>query len=581
MEMDKVFKNILVLLGSAMIVSCVFRPEMAVKSRPFLVYVLPPTANLRILPTTDPVAGDISDTISVVACPGEYEPASFVIHALADLTSLRLEPSDLGLQKGKGIIASSNVDIKIVKCWYQSGGKDVVNEGKKVLLPELLLNDDSLVRVDTKEQENYLKLNFPEGKKYVCISKKEGIPKKGRYITNEEFPVKDSPVLQPVNIPKDTNKQFWITVRIPDDVLAGTYAGNIKIRASAGAIGEVKLRVRVLPFKLARPGLIYSIWYSGSLQPQGDGYLGTISCSDKTEEQLKKELENLKSHGIANPCFQTSLNPKGPKNVEATEKYLRMREEIFGKGLPLYCNGFASWDGIPIDMVKGALKMARFHGIAEVYFYGMDEATGEKLKSQRGSWKAVHAAGGKVFVAGSAGTFERMGDLLDLFIRSSSLNAKEAGRWHAEGHQIFSYANPQCGVENPLVYRRNYGLSLWQADYDGALSYAYQGDFGNIWDDFDAGDFGDYVFAYPTVNGVIDTIQWEGWREGVDDVRYLTTLSETIAKVKTSKDKNVSDQASLAEKYVRELKSANLLTRNPDTIRMEIIQHILDLTGKK
>ena len=34
----------------------------------------------------------------------------------------------------------------------------------------------------------------------------------------------------------------------------------------------------------------------------------------------------------------------------------------------------------------------------------------------------------------------------------------------------------------------------------------------------------DHVFAYPTSNGVIDTIQWEGWREGVDDTRYVATL---------------------------------------------------------
>jgi hypothetical protein len=30
--------------------------------------------------------------------------------------------------------------------------------------------------------------------------------------------------------------------------------------------------------------------------------------------------------------------------------------------------------------------------------------------------------------------------------------------------------------------------------------------------------------AYPTVNKPIPTIQWEGWREGVNDVRYLSLL---------------------------------------------------------
>ena len=32
------------------------------------------------------------------------------------------------------------------------------------------------------------------------------------------------------------------------------------------------------------------------------------------------------------------------------------------------------------------------------------------------------------------------------------------------------------------------------------------------------------MFTYPTSDGVIDTVQWEGFREGVDDTRYLATL---------------------------------------------------------
>ncbi|HJN19106.1 MAG TPA: DUF4091 domain-containing protein, partial [Armatimonadota bacterium] len=93
---------------------------------------------------------------------------------------------------------------------------------------------------------------------------------------------------------------------------------------------------------------------------------------------------------------------------------------------------------------------------------------------------------------------------------------------------IFNYGNPQCGVEEPHTYRRNFGLLLWEAGYDGAMDYAYQHSFGHEWNDFDSQSYRDHTMAYPTVNGVIDTIQWEGFREGVDDVRYLTTLIEAI-----------------------------------------------------
>jgi len=86
------------------------------------------------------------------------------------------------------------------------------------------------------------------------------------------------------------------------------------------------------------------------------------------------------------------------------------------------------------------------------------------------------------------------------------------------------YANPQVGVEDPLLYRHNYCLSLYFLGYDGCMDYAYQHSFGkHIWKDFDHHKYRDHVFAYPTSNGVVDTIQWEGFREAVDNVRYVHT----------------------------------------------------------
>ena len=63
---------------------------------------------------------------------------------------------------------------------------------------------------------------------------------------------------------------------------------------------------------------------------------------------------------------------------------------------------------------------------------------------------------------------------------------------------------------------------MWNAGYDGAMNFAYQHAYGpSIWNDFDSASthYRDHVFAYPTTDGVIDTIEWEGWREGVDDTR--------------------------------------------------------------
>ena len=196
--------------------------------------------------------------------------------------------------------------------------------------------------------------------------------------------------------------------------------------------------------------------------------------------------------------------------------------------------------------------------------------------AQRPAWKTIREAGGKVFVAGQHGHFEKVGDLLNLIVMYGIPLKEVAAKWHSAGHKIWCYANPQGGVESPEVYRRNFGLLLWQANYDGASTYVYQHGFGNIWNDFDHPTRRDLNFTYPTVDGVIDTIAWEGYREGIDDIRYATTLKLETEKAKKLKDKGVRELALSAEKYLEELD----VNRNLDTVRLEIIDYILKLQAK-
>ena len=48
--------------------------------------------------------------------------------------------------------------------------------------------------------------------------------------------------------------------------------------------------------------------------------------------------------------------------------------------------------------------------------------------------------------------------------------------------------------------------------------------------------FRTFIFTYPTLDRPIDTIQWEGNREGIDDVRYLSTLLKRIKLAKSCPD---------------------------------------------
>ncbi|HRR95907.1 MAG TPA: hypothetical protein P5150_04150, partial [Candidatus Ratteibacteria bacterium] len=443
-------------------------------------------------------------------------------------------------------------------------------------VPELLLNDDNLIKVDYENEKNYLKLNFPEGEKYIWISdpdEPEG--NQAKILSINDYPVKDSSVLLPVNIPEKTNKQFWLTIKVPSDTKDGIYTGTIKLSDTKGEIGEIILRVKVLPFILASPKTYYdinedfisSIYYRGVLHK--DYPEGTISSEYKSKEQLKAELKDMYEHGITNPiCYQGS-------DEKFLGEYLKIRQEVGIVNQILYSIISAN---CPPSAIKKIIEFVKEYGIEEVYFYGIDEASGEMLSAQRPAWESIHGAGGKVFVAGYKGdNFALMGDIQDLFVRAGYPSREEAEKWHSVGHKIWCYAHPQAGPENPEVWRRNFGLVLWKSNYDGAATYAYQHSFGNIWNDFDHPTYRDHNFTYPTVNGVIDTIALEGYREGQDDIRYGTTLKIEIEKGKKSKNQKIKSIALEAEKYLEEI---DVERGDLETIRLEMINYILKLTDR-
>ena len=454
-------------------------------------FILPAITNKRMLPRGRPAHALPGRTMELTACPREYESGSFGIHALADLKRIRLTASDLKCPAGT--VPASALDLRVVKVWYQAG-RGVGFQNVKLLTPELLLKDDSLVRIDEARKVNILKM--------------------------DKDAMRDADTLQPFDVPAGTAKQCWVTVHVPAGAKAGTYRGTIRIAPASGAAVDVPVQLRVLPFQLDEPKIICSIYYRAKLGAKAPA----CNSERKTEEQLLAEFKDMLAHGVTNPTVYQGPGPD-------LERYLQLREQAGMRGGPLLFLGgsrWGSWDGSP----PAVIALARKHGFTDVYFYGQDERRGDQLRAQRAWYRRVHGAGGKVFVACYKDSYEIMGDLLDLPIYAGRPDVAIGRAFHAAGHLIGSYANPQGGVEEAETYRRNFGLVLWKAGYDCACTYAYQHSFTHAWDDFDNVRYRDHNMAYPTVNGVIPTVQWEGYREGYDDLRYLATLETLIEKAR-------------------------------------------------
>jgi hypothetical protein len=320
------------------------------------------------------------------------------------------------------------------------------------------------------------------------------------------------------------------------------------------------LNLQVLPIVLSKPSIEYSLYYTGKITDDG-----SLTAVEKTTTQYAAEISDMVKHGVVNSAVNDiDYTP----NNKATKQMFTIRKQAGMDNTNIY---FTTWDFPSIDTFSHYKNMLVPYGVKNLYAYGPDEKDLND-RVNRSYITAIHNAGGKVMDAQDTEQADSVADILDLAVVSGSPSEELANRYHSYGHKVYSYYNPQVVPEYPRLFRMNYGLLLWQRNYDGAMDFAYQWGFGDIWNDFDNTNWRDHSFAYPTNNGVIDTVQWEGFREGVDDVRYLTTLQNTIKKVK-SQGKNTID----AEKYLTDLKKSDLTSQDLDAIRSQMINYILSL----
>ena len=557
---------------------------------PFVVLEAPTVTNDRILPTSLVTTRRTADELVLSACPGEYEPASFVVASFRDLAGLTVTCSRL--TSPRGVIDASHLDAKLVKCWYQAFGEPwsggVSFQRGKVLLPELLVNDDNLVRVDLEERRNLLRVADPQ----TGDTRYEDVTGDNPALT-ADLVIRDADKLQPVGIPAGQARQFWVTVHVPSEAAPGAYEGALTVCCEGSQEVKLPIRLTVHPFRLTDSVVDQSMFYRGQLSGSDVPVLDRDG-NKKTETQYAAELRDMVAHGVSSPLLY-----QPPANMDLTRRALEIRRDAGVSTGRLY---LCSWGVGPEDMSDGAREsrrvlgnlreLARELGYRELYNFGPDEPTVERVREQIAPWRLLHELGWKVYLACNvltdstgrirADLWSEIRGSVDLFVVGRPPNTTLARTLQDAGCEIYNYANPQCGIEEPETYRRNYGLVLWRAGYNGAMNYAYQHGFGScdhMWNDFDAAElahpYRDHVMAYPTSDGVVDTLQWEGYREGVDDLRYLSTLLQTIREAR--EDPKRAERAGEIERWIETIDPNGDL----DVLRAQMTARILELTASR
>ena len=513
-----------------------FHGEIYVVDPPVTDYLI--TADLPLPPVCRK-----GTSISLRACPGEVEPASLVVRTEKSLGKTRVTAGPLSGPGGE--LPGDAIDIRVVKDLYRH------RWGGPGLFPVVLVHNDDIVRHEKAPQKDR-----PEHMHTVATGE-----------------LLDSAELLPVQI--DRQRRFWITLRVPRDTSAGMYRTELRVIPENGDAATLDLEVEVYPFELLPPMIEYSIYYPArpwQENPPGSAF----AFGDLSEAQYKAELANMLDHGISNPNLygKFSRASDGRLDMSYLRTLLDLRESVGMRPQALYLIGHPlPFDDQPMTDEQVAQierdvtqinAYARHRGYRDVYYMACDEWWGEKLKRERDSMKAVSDAGGKIFVALSKDFFDVVGDLLDLPVIQAGVDGRmgleyekyksdqaavrrnihtiaRAGRFgstaanqdirkgvdgmHRQGKRAFTYMNPAAGVPAPDLHRRNHGLGMWRVGFDGTANWAYTHIAGSkhdqdLW----------HACVFRLDQGVLDTLHYEGLREGVDDIRYLTTLLSRLGE---------------------------------------------------
>ena len=540
----------------------------------FVHYGVPAMSSLQRLPDVYPEDGAAGGTVRIVAAKDEYEPGSFLIYPLRDLGRTQLSLTPFRTDDGK-VFPAADLDLKVVKVWYQNGNAwySYFGDTGFKLVPELLLHDEDLIRVDTERKANYARLTPPGAKPtewwlnpprqmnrvYWDCHRGGGAFK----------PMKpgfdDAKTLQPVALPKGAFKNFFLTAHVRAGTPAGLYRGAVKV----GGHGEVPVTIRVLDFTLPKPKAYF------------DDNLDFYVCSYTYNRLACIMEENGGDLELAKRQFKATMEDHVAHNQDMNMLTLGFGGESLTYWKLMKEAGMRTDVGVGgvtvADTPEGARRHAeaadRLYGHHNFYLLYGDEPSPQWVAAQRPRFMANKDAGFKFFIAGRDQVFRKAGYLYDWHnIATAPEDGSTPVLWNQLGTSphIAWYARQHVGVENPEFNRRQNGLAPYLAGFSALCNYAHH--YGSFNDD--STGYKPMVFAYGCHGGVIDTLQWEGFREGVDDIRYATALVKLAREAAKSPKTELRYAGNKALQY---LASIQRDTDDLNACRAEMIRHILAL----
>ncbi len=573
----------------------------ALAKTPFAVAQVRAVSSEIRTPLTFPTDPEFTGKLQGIAAKGESVSLSYLIFPYKDMEALSFDLPDLKDRNGN-TIGKENLELKYVQCWYQPGWNSYFN-GHGAYVPSLLLNDPTLLKIDEKNQINYLKFHYPNGIEYhnVCIP--GSVLKEPAFLWAFE-PVWDADTLQPATCQFGRNCQYWLVVSVPENTKAGDYTGMIALKEKGETVGQMPLTVRVLPFSLPRPMTQFD--HSKPFIPYLCSGMQIAPLTEilkdpaRAEEMTWENVINQQKHSMFVQTLDILTN-----NISATEKTIAMHRkaglDILAVNGGSACSGThleaaqsqRSWAEVATkeriaqeladfeEQVKKTAELADKHGIprSSIFYFGIDEAQAAgTLRAMMPFRDIVFKYGMGSMTTGWEDNYRNSASHETYHTTAAFVDRKNAARWHAIGAQITSYAAPFIGPDNPELMRSSHGLRMFRHNYDGWWELAYEGGRYHAWNHRFGYDttYRPFRFLTPTQKGpLVNTIAFRGMQRGQDDVRYATLMYQLADECFDSgKIENVI-AARKAVNWFRNLEMP--VPKDLDAVRAGMTHHILNM----
>lgn len=503
--------------------------------------------------------------ITVHMAKNQRDTAFFNIYAgAADLGTAVAWVSNL--TNGANVLDQTRIKVRTVRNWWQAG-KRVMKDIIPAYTPELLLHDDN--------------------QSIQCTGT---APKP---CAGAQFPSDPATIVTYTTVRAHTSRQFAVTLDVPAGTPAGTYTGTITVTTTSLGYKTLPIEVVVHDFELPVLNKL-AILYNHS-------QFDIVNTSDLyvTQAMYAAQLKNMREHGVNGILHY---------GTSATYPSLAAAEGMW----------FASYTNEGTSSAATLLNQLAQYGYGP-FLYGVDEpdyvrpdwgrnAVPEHLAKS----KRIHAAQGEVIVAVSKEWADNLNDsgffpYTDVLGRTytfaeakldvPNVNVEFTGPITASYFTGLLNGGPRSGYpelyywqmdrEDPRINRFYAGYHLWLTNLDGVFPYVYQKVLNDTYNDFDqaSGSERDLNVVYPSLEGGIDTIQWEAFRTGLDDHRLLQQwqlLHDELAMLSTgaAAARKATLEAMLAKyRSTQAFKTVNVAVFNADraTLMAEIDGLLADI----